>query len=209
MGRREVKERHVSGIIWWTCGRWKKKCRVEEERRAREREKERWEERGGRETQIQKVFWDGNALGEKKKHTTFAFKNTPKLCNIKGRSRKAGHKRIFTMPLQWKKKERRKKKALFLLLPRLSAWVASLHVDHDLPSEDALAVVDRDRVCDGSHSYSVEIDEGGAMRGSRLPSLVFLLTLLTVFTLSTLSSKGMQSWQNFPASWNLTLFLVH
>lgn len=84
------------------------------------------------------------------------------------------------------------KKAAFLLLPRLSAWVESLQVDHDLSSEDALAVVDRDRVCDGSHSYSVEID-GGAMRGSRLPSLVFLLTLLNVFTLSTLTSRGMQS----------------
>lgn len=112
-----------------------------------------------------------------------------KLCNIKGRSREAGHKRIFTMLLQ----RGRKKKALFLLLPHLSAWEESLYVDHGLPSEDALAVVDRDRVCDGSHSYSTETVKGGAMRGSRLPSLVFLLTLLTVFTLSTLTSKGMQS----------------
>lgn len=93
-------------------------------------------------------------------------------------------------------KERKKKEAtLFLLLPRLSAWVESLYVDHGLLSEDALAVVDRDRVCDGSHSYSTETVKGGAMRGSRLPSLVFLLTLLTVFTLSTLTSKGMQSWR--------------
>lgn len=105
---------------------------------------------------------------------------------MKGRSRKAGHKRIFTMPRQ---KKKRGKKVLFLLLPCLSAWVESIHVDHDLPSEDALAVVDRDRVCDGSHSYSIEIDKGGAMRGSQPPSLVFLLTLLTVFILSTLTSK--------------------
>ena len=63
------------------------------------------------------------------------------------------------MPLQ-----KKKKKTPFLLLPHLSAWVESLPVDHDLPSEDALAVVDR--LCDGSHSYSIEIDEGGAMRGS-------------------------------------------
>lgn len=109
---------------------------------------------------------------------------------MKGRSRKAGHKRIFTMPRQ-KKKKRKGKKVLFLLLPRLSAWVESLHVDHDLLSEDALAVVDRDRVCDGTHSYSIEIDKGGAMKGSQPPSLVFLLTLLTVFTLSTLTFKGM------------------
>lgn len=62
---------------------------------------------------------------------------------------------------------------LLLLLPRLSARVESLHVDHDLPSEDALAVVDRDGVCDGSRSYSTETDEGGAVRGSRLPALLF------------------------------------
>lgn len=90
---------------------------------------------------------------------------------MRGRSRKTGHKRIFTMPQHIKR-------TAFLQLPRLSAWVESLHVDHDLLSEDALAVVDRDRVCDGSHSYSMERDKGGAMRGSRLPSLVFLLTLL-------------------------------
>lgn len=140
---------------------------------------------GGWWVQMQKVFRGGNALGGKKKTRHLCIKkHTPKVCNIKGRSRKAGHKRIFTM--QEKKKKESKKKKLFLLLPRLSAWVESLHVDHGLPSEDALAVVDRDGGCDGSRSYSVEIAKGGAM--------VFLLTLLTVFTLSTPTSKGMQSW---------------
>lgn len=151
-----------------------KKCRVKEE------EEEEW---GGGGTDTESVLgWECTWGVEKAQYLQ-------KLCNIKGRSREAGHKRIFTMLLQ----RGRKKKALFLLLPRLSAWEESLYVDHGLPSEDALAVVDRDRVCDGSHSYSTETVKGGAMRGSRLPSLVFLLTLLTVFTLSTLTSKGMQS----------------
>lgn len=59
-----------------------------------------------------------------------------------------------------------KKKTMFLLLPRLCAWVECLHVDHGLPSEDALAVVDRDDLCDGSRTYSTGMDEGGAVRGS-------------------------------------------
>lgn len=107
----------------------------------------------------------------------------------KGRSRKAGHKRIFTMPL--KKKEKKRNSVSSASSP-FSAWVETLRVDHDLLSEDALAVVDRHRVCDGSHSYSIEIDMGGAVVKGSL-SVVFLLTLLTVFTLSTLTSKGMQS----------------
>lgn len=146
--------------------------------------KRRRKRSGGRGHRYRKCFGMGMHLGVEK------AQYLQKLCNIKGRSREAGHKRIFTMLLQ----RGRKKKALFLLLPRLSAWEESLYVDHGLPSEDALAVVDRDRVCDGSHSYSTETVKGGAMRGSRLSSLVFLLTLLTVFTLSTLTSKGMQSW---------------
>lgn len=154
-----------------------KKCRVKEE------EEEEW---GGH--RYRKCFGMGMHLGSRKSTVPLHLKTLQKLCNIKGRSREAGHKRIFTMLLQ----RGRKKKALFLLLPRLSAWEESLYVDHGLPSEDALAVVDRDRVCDGSHSYSTETVKGGAMRGSRLPSLVFLLTLLTVFTLSTLTSKGMR-----------------
>lgn len=63
-----------------------------------------------------------------------------------------------------------KKETMFLLLPRLCAWVECLHVDHGLPSEDALAVVDRDGVCDGILTYSTGMDEGGAVRGSWLPS---------------------------------------
>lgn len=59
---------------------------------------------------------------------------------------------------------------MFRLLPRLCAWVECLHVDHGLPSEDALAVVDRDRVCDDSRTYSRGMVEGGAVRGNRLPS---------------------------------------
>lgn len=77
-------------------------------------------------------------------------------------SRKSGHKRRFTAAL--------KKKRMFLLLPRLCAWVECLYVDHGLPSEDALAVVDRDGVCNGSRRYSTGMGEGGATTGSRLPS---------------------------------------
>lgn len=69
--------------------------------------------------------------------------------------------------LNLKKGEKEKKRGmlpflLFLPLPRCSARVESLHVDHGLPSEGALAVVDRDEACDGSHSYSAERGEGGA-----------------------------------------------
>lgn len=74
---------------------------------------------------------------------------------------------------------------MFLQLPRLCAWVECLHVDHGLPSEDALAVVDRDGVCDGSRTYSTGMDEGGCHEGESTPLFFFFLTLLTVFTLST------------------------
>lgn len=52
--------------------------------------------------------------------------------------------------------------SFLLLLPRRAARVESLHVDHTLPSEGALAVVDRDEACDCSRSYSAERGEGGA-----------------------------------------------
>lgn len=72
------------------------------------------------------------------------------------------------MPRLKERREREKGGMLlflfFLLLfrPRCSARVESLHVDHGLPSEGALAVVDRDEACDGSRTYSTERYEGGA-----------------------------------------------
>lgn len=116
----------------------------------------------GRKWQTQKVFWDGEFAWGVEKHTTLKIRRKEKLCYMRERSRKSGHKRRFTTAL--------KKKTMFLLLPRLCAWVECLYVDHGLPSEDALAVVDRVGVCSGSRCYSTGMGMGGAMRGSRVPS---------------------------------------
>lgn len=69
------------------------------------------------------------------------------------------------------------------MLRRLSASAESLQVDHDLPSEDALAVVDRDRLCDGSQLFRG--DRRGAMRGSRLPSCFLADALNCVYSFNT------------------------
>lgn len=88
------------------------------------------------------------------------------------------------MPEHRKTKTGRKKKTL-LLHPCLAGF-KFFPVDGNLSSEDALAVVDRDRVCDARLSNSVEISLGGAMRGSQLSDLVFLLTLFNcVYSFST------------------------
>lgn len=47
----------------------------------------------------------------------------------------------------------------------LVVCLESLHTDHNLMSEDALADVDRDRDCDDRLRYSTESSTGGAMGG--------------------------------------------
>lgn len=64
------------------------------------------------------------------------------------------HKGVFTTPLE---KKRAGEHFVCFLLPGKKF----LHVDHGLSCEDALAVVDRDRVCDDRLGYSVETGEGG------------------------------------------------
>lgn len=66
------------------------------------------------------------------------------------KKRTGGSFSSVSLPLAWKKK--------------------FLHVDHALSCEDALAVVDRDRVCDDRLSYSMETGGGGGHEGGGVDS---------------------------------------
>lgn len=151
----------------------------------------------------------GMHSGSKKKHGIFAFKNTQATLQYKRQKWEGRTQRNIHNALAKKDGKR-----LFLLLPRSSAWVASLHVDHDLPSEDALAVVDRDRVCDSSHTYSIEIGEKRVRRRRMcsLPPLVFLLTLNCVYSFNAVIRRcaGLTklSCQRKRNAFNI-LFLLH